>query len=272
MMDNSAGPFESGSVPDGYREHLQPVIFEPWASRLIDFIGLAPGGVALDVASGTGVVARGAAARVGATGRVIASDISPAMLAHVAIGVDPTGAPVETLQCSATDLRLADSSVDVVLCQQGFPFISDRAAAAREMRRVLRAGGTAGVAVWLAGARLEPFETYAEVLRAQGVEEPFLRAFDTGRFKMSVGEVEAVLVAGGFTKVRVVTEELDLAWPSPAAAALGITGTPYAAALATLDPQAQRRLMGELRERFTDGDGTAARHVMTAVLGRASAT
>jgi SAM-dependent methyltransferase len=76
--------FSSGSVAGGYREHLVPVIFAPWAQRLLGFVGVQRGQAVLDGASGTGVVARAAAARSGATGSVIATDPSAEMLAHAA--------------------------------------------------------------------------------------------------------------------------------------------------------------------------------------------
>ena len=269
MVEAEAGLFEAASVPDGYRRYLEPVIFEPWAQRLIDRVGLVRDQVVLDVASGTGVVARAAAGRVGAGGRVIASDISPGMLADVAARVEPAAgvAAVETLECSATELRLPDASVDVVFCQQGFQFIPDPDAAAREMGRVLRAGGAVGVAVWLSGRGPEPFDTYANVLQGEGVDEPFPGAYTSSNFTMSIGEVEEALVAGGFDEVAVTAEELELARASPEAAALGITGTPYGPAVATLDGERQRRLMTTLRQRMTGRDGAAARPVTTAVLG-----
>jgi ubiquinone/menaquinone biosynthesis C-methylase UbiE len=264
-------PFESASVPDAYRQFLQPVIFEPWAARLLEYVGLEPGQTVLDVASGTGVVARAAATAVGPTGKVIASDLSPAMLAHVMTGLDPRGAPVETLACSATDLAVPDASIDVALCQQGFPFIPDRAAAAREMLRVLRAGGRMGAAVWLSGRRLEPFDTYADALREEGVESPFPHAYESARMSMSGEEVQQALAAGGFVDIEVDTLELELAWPSPEAAARGILGTPYGPALAALDAPRQERLQADLVARMTNPHGTAVRHLTVAVLGRGTA-
>ncbi len=269
-MSVDAGLFQAGSVPDGYREHLQPVIFAPWAQRLIDWAGLGPGQTVLDVAAGTGVVTRAAAGRVGASGRVIASDISSGMLAHVSSGLDPSGAAVQILECSATELRLEDDSVDAVLCQQGLQFFPDRPAAAREMRRVLRPGGTVALAVWLSGTPLEPFDTYGRVLEEHGVAESFPRAYDVTSFAMSEDEVEQVLLAGGFTDVQLSVQQLELAWPSPRAAAIGITGTPHAPALSALDQQLRDAVVAAVGERFTDAEsGAPARHVMTAVLARA---
>ena len=268
MAETEAGPFESTSVPEGYRQHLEPVIFIPWARRLIEFVRLDPDQVVLDVASGTGVVARAAAHCVGVGGRVIASDISPAMLAHVTTELADNMAEVQTLECSATDLLLPDGSVDVVLCQQGFPFIPDRVAAAKEMHRVLRPGGRIGVAVWLSGARLDPFETYVEVLKEEGIPEPFPRAYDVARFTMSVDEVEQVLIEGDFRQVDVIIEVLELEWDSPEAAALGIAGTPFGPSVNAVNLAQQRKVMSTLRQRMTSEAGATVRHVMTAVLGR----
>src|SRR5580704_4026080 len=169
----------SGSVAEGYRAYLEPVIFEPWAAELVRFAGVAPGQVVLDVAAGTGAVSRAAARATGPQGRVVASDVSEDMLAQVVRGDEP--AVVETVVCSATELDLASGTVDVVLCQQGLQFITDRVAAVGEMRRVLRPGGRAATAVWLAGTPLHPFGLYGEVLEAAGLEE----SIDRNRLVMS---------------------------------------------------------------------------------------
>jgi ubiquinone/menaquinone biosynthesis C-methylase UbiE len=57
--------FTSDSVPDEYERYLAPAVFEPWAEVLLDVVGIAPGSRVLDIASGTGVVARAAARRAG---------------------------------------------------------------------------------------------------------------------------------------------------------------------------------------------------------------
>jgi len=191
--EQHTSPFESSSVPVAYREHLEPVVFRPWAQRLITCVGLTPGQSVLDVASGTGVVARAAASVVGPTGAVIASDLSPAMLTQVRLDADPAVAPITTLVCSADDLAALDASVDVVLCQQGMQFFPDRAAAVREMHRVFRPGGAVGVAVWSSSARVEPFDTYSEVLEGAGVDPPFPGAFQHAAHSVSADDVRDVL-------------------------------------------------------------------------------
>ena len=81
-MDGSrSGSFTQVSVPDGYDRFMLGQLFEPWAAELIARASLKPGCSVLDVASGLGPVARLAAKAAGSGGRVVASDISAAMLA-----------------------------------------------------------------------------------------------------------------------------------------------------------------------------------------------
>ncbi|MGH8980187.1 MAG: class I SAM-dependent methyltransferase [Acidimicrobiales bacterium] len=256
----------AGSVPEGYREYLEPVIFRPWAEMMISRVHITEGHTVLDVAAGTGVVSRAAAARAGATGRVVASDISAAMLEHVAVAYPPGGAPLETLVCSATALELPDESVDTVLCQQGLPFVPDRAGALKEMARVLRPGGMAGVAVWQLSDRVEPFAVYAEALEACGVPEPFPHAYDTSVFTMAAEEVGEVFGAAGFEDVDVRLEQLVLDWPSVGRAVGGIAGTPYGPVLAGLDDEVRRAVLDELEKAMTGPVGDPVAHVMVAVL------
>jgi SAM-dependent methyltransferase len=268
-VSDADGPFAALTVAEGYRRHLEPVIFEPWADRLISFANVRPGQHVLDVAAGTGVVSRQAAAAVGEGGRVIASDISEWMLAQVARDDASTG--IESLVCSAMDLDLVDSVVDVVLCQQGVQFFPDRGAAMGEMRRVLRPGGTAAVAVWLSGRHLDPFDTYAEVLQSCGVEDPFPGIYDMTRFSMTLEEVEALFSGAGFGEGEVEVAELTLHWDGPHAAALGMTGTPFQAGLAGLEADRQAEVMAALDEAFARSLGDRGAFTMFAVLGRGTA-
>ncbi len=271
LVPDAGGPFGAVTVAEGYRRHLEPVIFEPWAERLVVFAGVRAGQHVLDVAAGTGVVSRRAAAAVGDGGRVIASDVSEWMLAQVTR--DDASMGIEALVCSALDLDLADSVVDVVLCQQGVQFFPDRGAAVGEMRRVLRAGGTAAVAVWLAGRHLDPFATYAEVLESCGVDDPFPDGYgyDMTRFAMTVEEVEALFSGAGFSDVQLETEELTLRWDGPHAAALGVTGTPFQTGLADLAADRQAELMAAMEAAFVPLLGERGAFTMSAVLARGTA-
>src|SRR5579875_811135 len=105
MSSDRSSAFSSESVPDEYERHLVPAVFEPWAEVLLDTVGVAPGSRVLDVASGTGVVARAAARRAGGDGQVVASDLSAPMLARsAATGTPPGGSVIEYQEASADAL------------------------------------------------------------------------------------------------------------------------------------------------------------------------
>ncbi len=249
--------FDAGTVPDAYERYLVPSIFKPWASVLINFANVSTGEVVLDVASGTGAVAATAADRVGDGGRVVATDVSGAMLALTA-AAHPV---IQTMVTAADELAVGDSSFDVALCQQGLQFLTDRPAAAQAMKRVLRSSGRVAVAVWMSGPPLEPFDVYGRVLERRGLPEPFPRAYAYD-FSMSPGEVDDILTAAGFTDVEVETKVIDVSWPTIDHAVKGIAGTPYGPTVLALDDEGQQRITAALREELRPV------HPMTAVLAR----
>jgi len=245
--------FAQASIPDAYDRYMLRQLFEPWAAELVRRAALQPGSSVLDVASGLGPVARLSAAAVGARGRVVASDISAAMLAHAAVQHDDPAssvAPVEFLECSASASKADADSFDAVLCQQGLQFFPDRVAAAREMRRVARPDGVVLVSTWAAERPLGLFGPINETLREQGMAEPFPHAFDSGTYRVGVPELRDVLLTAGWRDVQVETVELDVVGPSAREAACAVLGTPFGpliSALPIADQEAIRaRLMSKL--------------------------
>jgi len=247
--DARSSLFQSASIAENYHHYLLPTVFEPWAQLLVGSLALHEGQTVLDVASGTGAVARAAARAVGPTGRVIASDRSIGMLAQVSVGVDPDGAPIEALEAQAMAIPLEDNSVDVVLCQHGLPFMREQVAAVAEMKRVVRPGGTLGIVVWVAAMRLEPFDSYGDVLRDEGLDEPFAEAWNFDSFKMTRARLTRLLT--GLDDVTVRTASLRLDWPSVADSVNGILGTPYGPVLTALMPEKRQHAISVLRDWMT---------------------
>jgi ubiquinone/menaquinone biosynthesis C-methylase UbiE len=128
-----------GSAPENYQKYFVPAIGAPLASDLVDVARPIPGERVLDVACGTGVVARLAAARVRPGGTVSGVDINPGMLA-VARAASRDGA-IQWHEAGAEQLPHADESFDIALCSLGAQFFTDRLAALREVRRVLVPAG-----------------------------------------------------------------------------------------------------------------------------------
>ncbi|MEU4427897.1 methyltransferase domain-containing protein [Actinoplanes sp. NPDC024001] len=122
----------SAETADFYEATFVPALFGAWARRLVETAGVRAGSRVLDVACGTGIVARTAADRVGPSGSVTGLDRSEAMLA-VARRVRPE---LCWEKGDATGLPFADGSFDVALSQAALMFIADRPAVLREMRRV----------------------------------------------------------------------------------------------------------------------------------------
>lgn len=128
---------------EAYEAKFVPSIFAEWATALVDAAEIESGAAVLDVACGTGVVARAARTRVGSSGSVGGIDLNPSMLT-VAARVAPG---VEFRQGDACDLPVGDDEFDVVLCQMALMFMPDRTIALSEMARVVRDHGTVAVAV-----------------------------------------------------------------------------------------------------------------------------
>src|SRR2546423_530338 len=127
----------ASTAAEVYQEHLVPAIFGPWAPVVVDRAALRRGERALDVACGTGAVARDAAARVGADGGGVGPALTRGMRGVARVQPRVAGAPVEWREGDATALPFPDGTFDVVLCQLGLQYFPDRPAALREMRRVL---------------------------------------------------------------------------------------------------------------------------------------
>ena len=136
-----------GSIPQFYDRHLGPVIFEPYARDLARRLEVRPGLRVLETACGTGMLTRRLLERLPADGRIDATDLNGAMIAH-ARTVVPADARLEWREADAQALPFPDASFDAVVCQFGLMFFPDRLAGLREARRVLRSGGQLLFNVW----------------------------------------------------------------------------------------------------------------------------
>ncbi|MGH9261866.1 MAG: class I SAM-dependent methyltransferase, partial [Acidimicrobiales bacterium] len=126
-----------------YESTFVPAIFAEWAPLLVDAVGVEPGDAVLDVATGTGIVARRAADRLAGDGMVVGLDINDAML-----GVARRIRPDIGWQCGdAARLPFPDRAFDAVFCQMALMFFPDRTKVLAEMARVSAVGGAVGLVV-----------------------------------------------------------------------------------------------------------------------------
>jgi SAM-dependent methyltransferase len=133
------------SFPEMYERWLVGPLFRPCAELTLDELMLSPRDRVLDIACGTGIVARLAKERLGKSGAVVGIDVSAGMLAVAR----PAAPDIDWREGDANALPLrGDERFDIVVCQQGLQFFSDKTAAAAEMRRALAQGGRLAVATW----------------------------------------------------------------------------------------------------------------------------
>lgn len=155
----------TASSSESYGRYQVPSVFAPLARLFLQRIAPRSGDRVLDVACGTGVVARQAATMVGPEGSIVGVDLNANMLDVARAHSHVDGAPVEWKHGDAAALPCPDADFDVVLCQQGLQFFPDRAGALREMYRVLKPGGRVGMAVWCSIDTSPGHVAIAEALR-----------------------------------------------------------------------------------------------------------
>jgi ubiquinone/menaquinone biosynthesis C-methylase UbiE len=193
-----------------YQECLVPVLFQPWAAQLVDRATLRPGSRVLDLACGTGVVARIAAEEIGARGQVVGIDLNSAVLSVADARGQVSGAHIQWRRGDAENLPLPDLLFDAVLCHQGFQFFPDRIKAALEIARVLRAGGQLALNVWCGPTQNPLAGAVVAALRNGGLPA----CCRTMRRPFSVhdqSEIAAPIEGAGF---RILIAEVSRLWIS----------------------------------------------------------
>jgi ubiquinone/menaquinone biosynthesis C-methylase UbiE len=167
-----------------YEALFVPALFGQWAPVVADAAKIKSGDRVLDIACGTGVLAREAATRTGRSDRVAALDPNAGMVA-VARGLAPD---IDWREGRAEALPFPDCSFDAVVCQFGMMFFTDRELAIREMRRVMVPGGRCAVAVWDAIENAPVFAALVDLLdRVVGS-----RAGDALRAPFALGDRQAL--------------------------------------------------------------------------------
>ena len=148
-----------------YDSWFVPALFAPVAEQMAAGTALPPQARVLDIACGTGVVARTVADRLQGQGQITGLDLNPAMLRVARRRSDAAGLEIDWVQGDAQTLPFPDAAFDLVFCQQGIQFFPDRAGAVAEMHRVLAPGGEVAVACWRGLARNPFFAHLAQAVQ-----------------------------------------------------------------------------------------------------------
>lgn len=182
------------NFPEMYEHWLVAPLFRPFTEIALVEVGLSAGDRLLDIACGTGILARVANERLAGAGRIVGVDINPGMLA-----VARARAPeIDWREGNASALPLADQEeFDIVACHQGLQFFPDKPAAAAEMRRALAKGGRLAVATWRTDREMPFF------CQLRKVAERHLGPIVDPRYSSGdAASIEALLTRAGFDNVR----------------------------------------------------------------------
>ncbi len=215
------------------------------AQELVETTGVASGHRVLDVACGTGVVARTAAVRTGTSEFVTGTDVSAEMLEAAARFAGNSGfQEISWVECDAAHLPLADAAFDVVLCQQGLQFMPDKAGAMAEMARVLKPGGKLGLSVWKTRSALgSAFATVLDAHFGEGTTAPWEMVYSLG----NRDGLHALAEGAGFHDAHVVLDVKFARYPDTEAFITGaLAGSPLAGTLADLPEPEYKTLIGKI--------------------------
>ncbi|WP_108879596.1 methyltransferase domain-containing protein [Anderseniella sp. Alg231-50] len=207
-MDNSAtqGELEAGR---GYEALFVPALFAPWTGHVLDGAGVQDNDHVLDVACGSGVLARDALARSGQSGRVVGIDPAPGMIA----AARETEPGIEWVLGSAEALPFDSGSFDCTVSQFGMMFFQDRSKAADEMYRVTKPGGKLATAIWNS---IDQNPAYRDIVAVLD-EHVSTAAGDAVRVPFCLGnanEVADILSQAGFGDVGFETKTEQATFPS----------------------------------------------------------
>ncbi|HEV7394366.1 MAG TPA: methyltransferase domain-containing protein [Burkholderiales bacterium] len=261
----------TGSGPESYERYQVPSVFEPLARKFLAHMALRPGQRVLDVACGTGIVARLAAKTLGPQGSIVGVDLNPKMLELARAHAPDNGARVEWKEGDAASLPCADADFDVVLCQQGLQFLPDKVTALREMHRVLRPAGRLGLCVWRSVEYSPCHLAIADALRRH-VGADTARRFQA---PFSFGDAEALKQAvaqAGFRDIDIQVDVLMRRLLPPEESIPGLlASTPVGPEVAALPERTRVLIISEVAialTKYRSGDGLEVpqpTHVVRAV-------
>ena len=222
--------FDAGKYKATTREQWQTAA-EPWSrwgptleqwlgeatDLMLDLAGVEEGSRVLDVAAGAGGQTLAAARRVGPSGAVLATDISPAILEHAARAASAAGLTnVATREMDGEQLEIEGESYDAVISRVGLIYFPDQLLAVQAQRRALRPGGRVGAIVYSTPDRNEFFSIPVSIIRRRA-ELPPPAPGQPGPFSLGAdGAIEALFQRAGLSDIEVRRIDAPLRLPSAA--------------------------------------------------------
>jgi SAM-dependent methyltransferase len=240
----------------GWNDHTPQV--RAWLQAATDAMlamaGVRQGARVLDVAAGAGDQTLDIAHRVGPAGAVLATDLSPAILAFAKANADRAGYDnVETLVADAERLELPEASFDAAVCRLGLMLLPDPLQALCAMHRALKPGGGICSMVF----SVPPANPCVAILMATALEHaglPPRDPFQPGSlFSLGKpGAIDELFKAAGFADVATTKVQAPFRLPSAAAYLdfVRSSASPIQQILGGLDPARREAAWAAMEQRL----------------------
>lgn len=187
----------------------------PATAQMLDAAGIVEGARVLDVAAGAGDQTLDIARRVGPTGRVIATDLSPEILAFAQANARAASLPnIEFIVADAENLDLGTPLFNAAVCRLGLMFCLDPSRALRAMHNSLAPGGRASVLVFASAERnpcIGILGSVALAANAALVADPYRPGSLLSLGKP--GAIDAAFAAAGFGQIKTIA--IDAPFKTP---------------------------------------------------------
>jgi ubiquinone/menaquinone biosynthesis C-methylase UbiE len=201
------------SSAKAYERYLVPLFFGPGAQHLIELAALKGGERVLDVACGTGIVARTASEHVGISGTVIGIDLNEDMLEVARTASSNIHHDIEWRKGDVKEIPFVDSSFDVVFCQQGLQFFPDRLAALQDIHRVLKSNGRLALSTMRPIKHNPSYAILAEALERHIGTDAGLMMRSPFLF-LNIDELRNLFLTAGFHDLRILIGIGSARYPS----------------------------------------------------------
>jgi ubiquinone/menaquinone biosynthesis C-methylase UbiE len=200
------------TAAEAYEKFLVPTLNEAPAREAVEIAAPRPGEKVLDVACGTGIVARLAAPRIAPSGAIAGLDFDPAMVAVAQkIVPNPPGVSVTWHCAGAQEMPFENATFDMAFCMQGLQYFPDCVAVLTEIRRVMKQGGRFVAVVWRSLEECRGQYAIAQALERRKVDAASVRkAYSWG----NPDRVRKYLGEAGYQKVDLRSGSMKARYPS----------------------------------------------------------
>lgn len=231
---------------------MVPAIFLPFAEDLVARATLQEGEHVLDVACGTGIIARLAWPAIAPSGAIVGLDMNPKMLEVAREVTREEGSSIEWCEGDAVSMPFQDNRFDAVACQHGIQYFSNQLGALAEMRRVLKARGRIVASLWRAIEFNPGHKIVAEALERYVSQEA--GATRRAPFKLSQREeIRNLFASAGFAGIIISLSTRMTRFPSAEAMIrIMMAGTPLGTAMEGSDPQLLRTVIDEVTAKLSE--------------------